>query len=393
MNRFFRSLHNLSANAPFAAAIGATILGLTFVSSEVFAKGAAAAPASGKAANAAPLAPLGSGGNVAPVVLGGPAIAPVSASPLLTAGTGLGNGNLYAPFVPGSIMPGAMPINPANPYADMPLVYNPPPNPYGFVSACFAASQGLLGAQGTMALAEAARARDIADFANDHAPWTLPNGVSASQGRRYGHDLMRVFGPNERGCEKFVDKEGKIGPWGRKALEQMHSSESLKNIYETKVPPDMDKFCPEFKNMDQNRKDYFWLWFFASLSKPESTCQSGAVNPNAPNGNAIGLFQLEANKCIPLGINVSSQELLNPDRNIECAVSRFGKEMAERGTIQIGYSNRKGGTYWGELRTNPYGSGDSRAAAQTQNLLQHWPDCQKNNESSTLPQISGAKAD
>jgi hypothetical protein len=129
--------------------------------------------------------------------------------------------------------------------------------------------------------------------------------------------------------------------------------------------------------MDAERRKMFWLWFFASVSQPESSCRSNATAAG-PNGTAIGLFQLDAPACKRAGVYVSSSELMEPANNIRCAVAVFANEMRNRGTIMVGTSRGSRGTYWGTLRnddSNGARGGDVRAARGTRALISQYPDC------------------
>lgn len=86
-----------------------------------------------------------------------------------------------------------------------------------------------------------------------------------------------------------------------------------------------------------------------SLASPESSCRAEARNPNAPNGTAKGLYQLEKPACDRVGV---AGDLYDPHVNIRCAVRLLGAEISCRGTVTSPTSRGRCGTYWGPLRTD-----------------------------------------
>ena len=95
----------------------------------------------------------------------------------------------------------------------------------------------------------------------------------------------------------------------------------------------------------------FYTYMFMSMAQPESTCNPTAVG-KGPNGAAIGLFQLETKACDPVGVHGTSQQLLQPKQNIDCAVALLGHELDKRGSITVGTSRGFTGTYWATLRSD-----------------------------------------
>ena len=351
------------------------------LSSAAFAKGAASAGGGGSGGGASSSAVgIGSASTSRDSGIGTKGIAGQAVNASLSTSVNDANaGSLFttyqsATFPSGAFDPALFPYN----IATGPT-YAPMSNWGVYAPACITAGAGLMGALGDETHSRAEGMQAISEDAISRTAPYYPQGVDESTGRRYGSDIGKLWRTDEKGCEKFIDKDGKIGPWGAVALEKMQDP-TLKHVFDTNVPADITQFCPEFPGMSAARKQYFWLWFMASLAKPESSCRAGAINTQAPNGDALGLFQLEPKKCYPM----SSQDLMDPIKNINCAVKVFGNEMSCRRTIMIDTSHGYCGTYFGELRTNPFGP-DKGAAAQAKVLLSSYPDCQKTNATSNVP--------
>lgn len=311
---------------------------------------------------AAPAAPAGTGGPTgAPVPVGAPG--PFSAS------------SLAQPYVSPSVPADALTAGSAavmNPlYGGLMYNWTPPTNPIGaYLNAC-AAGAGLVadGLQSSVAM------RNQMDRQNDEAGFQPYPGIEPALAKRSAATIISNFKP-EAGCQKFIDKNGAIGPWGRTMLGEL---EQYKDVYEDNKPKDAEHYCPTFTTMDASRRKMFWLWFFASVSQPESGCKSNDVSGGTGGAN-IGLFQLDPPACRRVGMPLSASELLSPSNNIRCAVAVFANEMRHRGTIMVGTSKGQTGTYWGTLRNddnNAARGSDISAALKTRSLIRQYPDCQK----------------
>lgn len=289
-------------------------------------------------------------------------------------GSGLAGTYTGATFVPGQIPGTLMNTNTAMPQM-------PPAGGMGGdsmmspVAAIANACSAALTAYGNVL-----QNRALMDDINDAEGFKPDRDIEPRRARSYGSGMNSMWSKDQQGCQHFIDKDGNVGPWGRTAMAEM---ENHADIYAEKVPSDIGKFCPNFTSSmakDPKGRKYWWLWFFASLSKPESSCRAGAVNPNAPNGSALGLFQLETAACARVGMSVSKQDLLDPHKNIRCAVKLFAKEMQERNSMFIGHSRGRGGTYWGPLRNDDHNmarGGDRAGNHRMEALLKKFPDCHK----------------
>lgn len=281
--------------------------------------------------------------------------------------------NLNAPFMP-SYGPN---INFNNQPAFVPPPMFTQPMPALNPAECIQGIANMITGQSQLTMMQ-----NMADDANER----MGPRRHRSFNRKANQEILSTFpSPQERGCQKFIDEEGNLGPWGDTLLDCMRWEQN-RRIYGYKdeygrtvlgkVPTDVMRYCPSFEHMSPERRDRFWVWFFMSVAGPESSCNPGAVG-QGPNGAAIGLFQLEADKCIAVHVPVSSSDLQRPEPNIRCACSRFAQEMRNRDTIFIGTSQGRAGTYWGTLRSDMSSAQDAPAHQKTMRALASYPDCYK----------------
>jgi len=281
--------------------------------------------------------------------------------------------DLNAPFVPGN----APMVN----FNNSQPAFAPPPM-FTMPAPSFSPAECIQGlANMVTAQSQISQMQMMADDANEK----LGPRKHRSFNKRTNREILGGFLDPERGCQKFIDKNGGLGPWGDTLLECM-KWEKNRDVYGYKdetgqevlgvVPSDVMKYCPSFGHMSPERRDRFWIWFFMSVAGPESSCNPGAVG-QGPNGAAIGLFQLEADKCANVGVPVSSGDLQRPAPNIRCACSLFAKEMRNRSTIFSGTSRGRAGTYWGTLRIDQSSAQDGPANEKTKRTLASYPDCHR----------------
>jgi hypothetical protein len=351
---------------PFLTSFSITILSALVVSSNAFAQQGAPAAGAGVGGSA----PSGGGGASVGISGGAAGSAAFGSTPLGAASSGL-SGGVYRPIGIGSMADFPSTAIPATPA--MPMTTGAGG---GMVSMLLN-----MCSQGLQAQSTSMQERAMLDDYNDKSGFEREKGISPERGRYYGNAITSLF-PNDKGCEKFINQEGAVGPWGRTALVEM---DNHKDVYEKNVPSDITNFCPTFLTMSIERRRYFWLAFFAAISKPESSCSQNAVNHNAPNGDAIGLFQLETPACERVGVHLSSQELFNAHQNTRCAVALFAQEMKSRPNIFTGHSRGHGATYFAELRDDDYNlarGGDIGAHKRTVEILRKYPDCKSTDNSS-----------
>lgn len=262
---------------------------------------------------------------------------------------------------------------PQTPLPPVTLVAPPPPttatapaadpSTNAFGQVCLQMLQGLLGGQNS---ATAKLMAQIADDENDkigfaeNKEWNRANTAEIADARNVNYP---------KGCEnRFIDKEGRLGPYGRTALAEIKSKP---NSYVNNVPSDFATLCPRYKGMDNEKREQFWVWAFSSLAAPESSCNPNAANPNAPNGTAKGLFQLEKPLCDRFG---ETGNLYNGHVNVRCAVRALASELRKRDTLTL----CKRGTYWGPLRcddNNKARGGDIKGGMRFRALVSKFPGC------------------
>ncbi len=189
-------------------------------------------------------------------------------------------------------------------------------------------------------------------------------GMNQTTARTVG-EAMANNATFAKGCNNFINKDGKLGPWGTWTLNAIHSKASS---FRNKQPPDIVRLCPKYSSMGPDERDLFWVWVMASISSNESQCNPHGPDGKGPNGYAKGLFQLEYNKC-PLMTNI-----YNPGQNILCAVNIIGKELSLR--YNLSTPNRV--TYFGTLRSDDWNKargGDIQGAQRTRKLISEYASC------------------
>ena len=187
-----------------------------------------------------------------------------------------------------------------------------------------------------------------------------------------------------KSCKQaFIDRNGKVGDWGRIARDEMLKVKGP-NIYFQKEPfADAQDLCPNYGKFSAPEREAFWIGHFASLAQPESSCAPGAAG-RGPNGTAMGLFQLEptipyAKRSKPKPIDIAcpgmtAAKLYTSEENIRCAVRLFALEMQRRSSIMT--PRRE--TYWGPLRKDHWNAargGDIKGARIYESLMRKLPGC------------------
>lgn len=171
------------------------------------------------------------------------------------------------------------------------------------------------------------------------------------------------------GCDKFMNREGKLGPWGNAALGQIRSHPES---FGSNVPDDITKWCPKYPSMNKAQRELYWVWILMSMASSESSCNPAANNPNAPNGVARGLFQVWKPVC------PRARNLGNPFENTECAIDLLAKELSNRDNLMTPTSRGREGTYWGPLRSDDWNKrrgGDISGAQKTRAIMARYKYC------------------
>ena len=211
-----------------------------------------------------------------------------------------------------------------------------------------------------------------------------------------GHDIDANM---QKGCSQFMDNQGRMGPWGSWALQMIKDKPSS---FGENVPDDIKKWCPNYPKMNTSQRELFWVWAMMSMASSEASCNPKADNPNAPNGTAIGLFQLEYNKCPKA--SRSRDDLHNPKHNITCAVDLLSNELQNRDSLMTPTSKGSRGTYWGPLRSDDWNKargGDISGAQKTRSIMKKYRYCKgadtgsgdAETQSGADPAVDAQKAD
>jgi hypothetical protein len=234
-------------------------------------------------------------------------------------------------------------------------------------AGCALAAGGIMALSGVSAAAD--QAAQTPYYENS---WTRSGAASTGQ----------FIATNSKGCDMFIDKDGKVGPWGGKALALIRNHPDL---YLTAPPKasDAPSYCKEFNNFSVEQKERFWVNFFSAVASPESSCQ-----PNSGHG---GLFQVNNSYCPTVSGNNS-----DPMFNTECAVTAFSRELSKRGKMMSTCTGLCNGspeyTQWGTLRVDDEHSArgaDIGGAKRTRCIIRKFPDC-KNPPSVTMGDACGA---
>lgn len=201
---------------------------------------------------------------------------------------------------------------------------------------------------------------------------------------------MKVFGEDVAAryaggtCEqKFIDKNGNLGPWGR--IAQAEIAQTPDKFVQNNPPDITGKYCKGYTEFGEKKREAFWIWVLASMGSAESKCRAKDKNYNAPNtarvGPATGIFQVEKSFCASLGV---PGDLTDPINNIRCTVRGLGKELGRRDNLMSHTSKGREATHWAVNRkdiNNPKhlnakgGKGDVKAHLEFAALLPQFKGC------------------
>ena len=129
----------------------------------------------------------------------------------------------------------------------------------------------------------------------------------------------------------------------------------------SKIPADIDHFCPSFKEYDQETKKDFWVMFLSAMARYESNFNTDLQfrEPfNDSKGNRVisrGLLQISIESARGYGCQMASaDELHNPAKNLECGVRIMSRWLDRDGLIHnvSGRTWRGSARYWAVLRNN-----------------------------------------
>ncbi|WP_413295240.1 hypothetical protein ACLSU7_09215 [Bdellovibrio sp. HCB185ZH] len=140
-------------------------------------------------------------------------------------------------------------------------------------------------------------------------------------------------------CDIIIKDSGEVGSAGAAILSVVREN---KAAFAGNKLKDLSKLCPNYASMTQEKKELFWVWTMMSMSSVESSCNPEAENKNAPNGSAIGLFQLGKDQC-------NGANLKDKVENSKCAAQKLAAELTSRKTLIAKTANGNGSTNWAAL--------------------------------------------
>lgn len=151
-----------------------------------------------------------------------------------------------------------------------------------------------------------------------------------------------------------------------------------RSLYLSKAPSDITDYCPRYRSLDENGRIDFWVKLISAIAAAESSYNPRDWYPEDmrdENGNAVisrGLLQISmaSSRGYGCGMN-SSEDLYDPQRNLECGVKilnrwipRDGVVATRRNTLWLGAAR-----YWSTLR--PY----NRSSAKIRALMRKSENC------------------
>lgn len=157
-------------------------------------------------------------------------------------------------------------------------------------------------------------------------------------------------------CYKFIDANGKIGPWGQSVIDTIKRlpKDEVKDSFLAKSFTDMDLVCPNFSKFNDDLKMKFWVWTFAAISWQESSCKP-KTTAQGTNSKAVGLLQLEDSKRLRQGRgdHCEVSDIINPVNNVACGVEILHQQLL--GPKSSFFTTSTGelfwkGSYWQHLR-------------------------------------------
>ncbi|UOF00718.1 hypothetical protein [Bdellovibrio reynosensis] len=239
---------------------------------------------------------------------------------------------------------------------------------FGFCSNMFRGSPNTaMGSQGKRLSDDAYSIGDAAYRARESQGFQYEQGIDRELARRVGSSA--ATGNFSAGCNQFINKEGELGPWGSYALQQIKDKPQS---FGENFPGDITNWCKDYGKMSKDQRELYWVWVLMAMSSSESSCNPTNDNRNAPNGTAVGLFQVWQPVC------PKARDLHRPNENIQCAVDLLAKELQNRDTLMTPTSRGRQGTYWGPLRNDDWNKargGDISGAEKTRAIMGKYPFC------------------
>lgn len=223
-----------------------------------------------------------------------------------------------------------------------------------------------MGSTGTKLTEAANQMQDIMWAVREKSGFVKEKELDENVAEEVGMDADAQFA---KGCDNFINKEGKLGPWGSYTLQQIKDKP---DSFGLNVPGDITKWCPKYPKMSKDEREMYWVWIVMSMAASESSCDAKEDNPNAPNGTAIGLLQVWKPVC------PKARNLYVAYQNLQCGIDLLAKEMQRRDTLMTPTSKGREGTYWGPLRSDDWNKkrgGDIKGAQRTRGLMSKYRYC------------------
>ena len=179
-------------------------------------------------------------------------------------------------------------------------------------------------------------------------------------------------------CNRFIAENGELGDWGRLLIESIRRNVEISNCFFGNTNSsvnannaDFSRLCPRFTDFNDDRKEQFIAFLFASMSAYESNCNHSMYQRvGGPNGTLIGMFQLELEhhlrrirptECSPRDRSLNRTQIASAEYQLSCAAAIFnqvycteftGRTQGERivGVMRGGYWQDLNGSRGGEFR-------------------------------------------
>ena len=128
------------------------------------------------------------------------------------------------------------------------------------------------------------------------------------------------------------------------------------------IPKDIDKFCPNYQNLNSDEKAKFWVGLISIVTKPESNfdprqtyTEKTIFDKNGKNVVSRGLLQISQESANAYGCNIQQEkDLHKPEINLNCGAKILSKLVTKDQVIgTYGPKTNKstgGGRYWSVLR-------------------------------------------
>lgn len=178
-------------------------------------------------------------------------------------------------------------------------------------------------------------------------------------------------------CSKFITDNGEYGEYGLILKEALEEKGRDSHMYADDRPgmEDSPYTCPAWKSLSYEMRLRFWVWTFASIAWDESRCNHRARNPNATNGTAIGLLQLDQARSARRwrGVNCEPKDISPPRNNLRCGVDIMEELMRGKDGVYKASGKLWGDTsYWEKLKRRPNIKNPSAVASR----ILEFPACQ-----------------